>query len=62
MGVLTHLDQFKQTDVMNKTKKRLKHRFWTEVVDGFVNIFQANLLLIRCKIVLSLGACKWPLS
>ena len=31
MGVLTHLDHFKQTKQLQKTKKRLKHRFWTEV-------------------------------
>ena len=31
MGVLTHLDAFKDNKQMRKTKKRLKHRFWTEV-------------------------------
>ena len=31
MGVLTHLDSFKNSKALNKTKKRLKHRFWTEV-------------------------------
>ncbi|VDI64097.1 Hypothetical predicted protein, partial [Mytilus galloprovincialis] len=31
MGVLTHLDSFKDNKKMRKTKKRLKHRFWTEV-------------------------------
>lgn len=31
MGVLTHLDSFKNNKSLNKTKKRLKHRFWTEV-------------------------------
>ncbi|KAM9462521.1 ribosome biogenesis protein BMS1 homolog isoform 2-T2 [Clarias gariepinus] len=34
MGVLTHLDSFKNTKSLNKTKKRLKHRFWTEVYQG----------------------------
>uniref|UniRef100_A0A8B9L5Y6 BMS1 ribosome biogenesis factor n=1 Tax=Astyanax mexicanus TaxID=7994 RepID=A0A8B9L5Y6_ASTMX len=34
MGVLTHLDTFKNTKSLNKTKKRLKHRFWTEVYQG----------------------------
>jgi hypothetical protein len=29
MGVLTHLDSFKDNKRMRKTKKRLKHRFWT---------------------------------
>ncbi|XP_076855365.1 ribosome biogenesis protein BMS1 homolog [Brachyhypopomus gauderio] len=34
MGVLTHLDSFKNNKSLNKTKKRLKHRFWTEVYQG----------------------------
>uniref|UniRef100_A0AAR2JA85 Bms1-type G domain-containing protein n=1 Tax=Pygocentrus nattereri TaxID=42514 RepID=A0AAR2JA85_PYGNA len=34
MGVLTHLDSFKNNKTLNKTKKRLKHRFWTEVYQG----------------------------
>lgn len=34
MGVLTHLDAFKDNKRMRKTKKRLKHRFWTEVYQG----------------------------
>ncbi|XP_037351865.1 ribosome biogenesis protein BMS1 homolog isoform X2 [Talpa occidentalis] len=34
MGVLTHLDSFKYSKQLKKTKKRLKHRFWTEVYPG----------------------------
>ncbi|XP_048472312.1 ribosome biogenesis protein BMS1 homolog isoform X2 [Rhincodon typus] len=34
MGVLTHLDTFKNSKQLRKTKKRLKHRFWTEVYQG----------------------------
>ncbi|KAK9965745.1 hypothetical protein ABG768_004818 [Culter alburnus] len=34
MGVLTHLDTFKNNKTLRKTKKRLKHRFWTEVFQG----------------------------
>ncbi|KAH0506828.1 Ribosome biogenesis protein BMS1-like protein [Microtus ochrogaster] len=34
MGVLTHLDTFKHNKQLKKTKKRLKHRFWTEVYPG----------------------------
>ncbi|XP_058043858.1 ribosome biogenesis protein BMS1 homolog [Ahaetulla prasina] len=34
MGVLTHLDSFKNNKQLRKTKKRLKHRFWTEVYQG----------------------------
>lgn len=31
MGLLTHLDLFQRKKTMNRTKKILKHRFWTEV-------------------------------
>ncbi|KAL4677283.1 hypothetical protein H8957_008229 [Semnopithecus entellus] len=34
MGVLTHLNSFKHNRKRKKTKKRLKHRFWTEVYPG----------------------------
>ncbi|XP_050659873.1 ribosome biogenesis protein BMS1 homolog isoform X2 [Macaca thibetana thibetana] len=34
MGVLTHLDSSKHNKKRKKTKKRLKHRFWTEVYLG----------------------------
>uniref|UniRef100_A0A8C7FEI4 BMS1 ribosome biogenesis factor n=1 Tax=Oncorhynchus kisutch TaxID=8019 RepID=A0A8C7FEI4_ONCKI len=34
MGVLTHLDSFRNNKALRKTKKRLKHRFWTEVYQG----------------------------
>jgi len=34
MGVLTHLDKFKENKRLRKVKKRLKHRFWTEIYQG----------------------------
>ncbi|KAF7648950.1 hypothetical protein LDENG_00149650, partial [Lucifuga dentata] len=34
MGVLTHLDSFRNNKTLRKTKKHLKHRFWTEVYQG----------------------------
>jgi len=34
MGVLTHLDGIKQPKILKKTKKALKHRFWTELYQG----------------------------
>lgn len=34
MGVLTHLDGFKDDKKLKNTKKTLKHRFWTEVAHG----------------------------
>jgi len=34
MGVLTHLDGFKDVKALKKTKKALKHRFWSEIYPG----------------------------
>mmetsp|Transcript_33925 Transcript_33925/g.74425 ORF Transcript_33925/g.74425 Transcript_33925/m.74425 type:complete len:1184 (-) Transcript_33925:107-3658(-) len=34
MGVFTHLDQFRTAKNLRKTRKLLKHRFWTEIYDG----------------------------
>ena len=34
VGLLTHLDKFKANKVLQRTKKALKHRFWTEIYDG----------------------------
>ncbi|CAM0136481.1 unnamed protein product [Umbelopsis sp. WA50703] len=34
MGVLTHLDKFKNNKTLRTTKKRLKQRFWTEIYQG----------------------------
>lgn len=34
MGVLTHLDAITNTKALQKKKKLLKHRFWTEVYQG----------------------------
>lgn len=33
-GILTHLDLFKSQSVLRTTKKRLKHRFWSELYQG----------------------------
>ena len=46
MGVLTHLDYFKENKQMRKTKKTMKKRFWKEVHDGaklfYLSGVQAN--------------------
>lgn len=34
LGVATHLDLFKSHSTLRTAKKRLKHRFWTEVYQG----------------------------
>ncbi|MCJ1444085.1 MAG: Glycoside hydrolase 2 (Mannanase, beta-galactosidase) [Stictis urceolatum] len=33
-GILTHLDLFKKPSALRDTKKRLKHRFWSELYQG----------------------------
>ena len=33
-GILTHLDLFRSPSTLRDTKKRLKHRFWTELYQG----------------------------
>lgn len=33
-GILTHLDLFKKQSTLRAAKKRLKHRFWTELYNG----------------------------
>lgn len=44
MGVLTHLDIIKNKERVKKTKKTLKHRFWTEVYQ--VRIFSSYTILL----------------
>lgn len=34
IGLLTHLDLIKKQSTLKDTKKRLKHRFWTEIYQG----------------------------
>jgi ribosome biogenesis protein BMS1 len=64
-GVFTHLDQFRTHKNLQKTKKLLKHRFWTEIYDGAKMFYfsgcvngkylknevkQLTLLIGRCKV------------
>jgi len=44
MGILTHLDGFKQNKTLNKTKKKFKHRFWTEICDGAKLFYLSGLI------------------
>lgn len=44
MGILTHLDQFKNAKTLRNTKKRLKQRFWTEVCDGAKVFYLSGLI------------------
>ncbi|XP_014209077.1 ribosome biogenesis protein BMS1 homolog [Copidosoma floridanum] len=44
MGVLNHLDLYKNARQMRKTKKELKRRFWTEVYQGAKLFYLSGLL------------------
>jgi ribosome biogenesis protein BMS1 len=44
MGVLTHLDMIKQTKKLQRTKKTLKRRFWTEVYAGAKLFYLSGIL------------------
>ncbi|BBH09211.1 P-loop containing nucleoside triphosphate hydrolases superfamily protein [Prunus dulcis] len=44
MGVLTHLDKFKDVKKLKKTKQHLKHRFWTEIYDGAKLFYLSGLI------------------
>ncbi|PKA54628.1 hypothetical protein AXF42_Ash000463 [Apostasia shenzhenica] len=44
MGVLTHLDKFKDVKRLRKTKQRLKHRFWTEIQEGAKLFYLSGLI------------------
>lgn len=44
MGILTHLDAIKNAKALQRRKKELKHRFWTEVFDGAKLFYLSGLL------------------
>ena len=44
MGVLTHLDRFKDSKRLRKTKKVLKQRFWTEIYQGAKLFYLSGLI------------------
>ena len=44
IGVLTHLDLIKSPAALKAQKKRLKHRFWTEVYDGAKMFYLSGVL------------------
>lgn len=44
MGVLTHLDQFKVAKKLNQVKKKLKHRFWSEICEGAKLFYLSGLI------------------
>ncbi|KAK9200850.1 hypothetical protein WN944_016049 [Citrus x changshan-huyou] len=44
MGVLTHLDKFKDVKKLRKKKQRIKHHFWTEIYDGAKLFYLSGLI------------------
>lgn len=44
IGVATHLDLFKSQSTLRSSKKRLKHRFWTEVYQGAKLFYLSGVL------------------
>jgi hypothetical protein len=56
MGVLTHLDSFKDVEKLKKTKKALKHRFWAEIYQGESPRPPPRLHQIRVSDVLLISA------
>ncbi|KRZ02660.1 Ribosome biogenesis protein bms1 [Trichinella zimbabwensis] len=44
MGVLTHLDYIKNAKHLRQTKKKLKHRFWTEIYQGAKLFYLSGLI------------------
>ena len=44
IGVLTHLDGFRSAKALQKTKKTLKHRFWTEIYQGAKLFYLSGLI------------------
>jgi ribosome biogenesis protein BMS1 len=47
IGVLTHLDKFENIAKVNKIKRTLKKRFWTEIVDGARLFYFSGLMRNR---------------
>ena len=44
MGVLTHLDSFQNNKALQRIKKIMKHRFWTEVYQGAKLFYLSGLI------------------
>lgn len=43
-GILTHLDLFRKQDTLKAQKKRLKHRFWSELYQGAKLFYLSGVL------------------
>jgi ribosome biogenesis protein BMS1 len=72
-GILTHLDLIKKVATVRAVKKRLKHRFWTEIYDGAKLFYLSGVLngrypdreimnLSRFISVLKFRPLRWKMS
>ena len=72
-GILTHLDLIKKVATVRAVKKRLKHRFWTEIYDGAKLFYLSGVLngrypdreilnLSRFISVLKFRPLKWKMG
>ncbi|WFD38536.1 Glycoside hydrolase 2 (Mannanase, beta-galactosidase) [Malassezia japonica] len=59
MGVLTHLDLIKKTRTLRATKKRLKHRFWTEIYQGAKLFYLSGIINGRYPDVEIQNLCRF---
>lgn len=53
MGVLTHLDKFKNNKALRNVKKTLKQRFWVEIYQGAKLFYLSGLVnggVCKCAI------------
>ena len=44
MGILTHLDGFRENKQLRRVKKQMKQRFWVEICDGAKLFYLSGLL------------------
>ena len=72
-GILTHLDLIKKVATVRAVKKRLKHRFWTEIYDGAKLFYLSGVIngrypdreilnLSRFISVLKFRPLRWKMS
>lgn len=59
LGVATHLDLFKSQSTLRTSKKRLKHRFWTEVYQGAKLFYLSGVLNGRYPDSEILNLCRF---
>lgn len=64
MGVLTHLDGFRDVKRLKKTKKALKHRFWAEIYQGAFCALPGpcSVSTTSCSLLPCLGMCRRSLA